>query len=86
MESTASKLQELERVRELAHSLDCIPEEDLCTLGKIAPATAEGWRKRGKGPSYILIGNRFLYPRKAVADFLQTLVRERRTVPAKAVL
>jgi hypothetical protein len=75
-----------EQVSALARSLDCIAEHDLCLLAKITPLTAESWRKRGKGPAYVLIGNRYLYPRQAVAEFVQSNVRERRTVPAKAVL
>ena len=83
---TANATEDLDRVRELAQSLDCLAEEDLCALARIKPATAEAWRKRSKGPAYVLIGNRFLYPKKSLADFLSTLVRERRTVPAKSVL
>ena len=32
------------------------------------------------------IENRYLYPRQAVAEFVQRNLRERRTLPAKAVL
>jgi hypothetical protein len=75
-----------DRVRQLAQSLDCLTEDDLVLLADITPCTAENWRKRGKGPSYILIGNRVLYPRAAVADHLQTLVRERSAPSAKGLL
>ena len=78
--------EELERISALAHSLDCIAEPDLCLLAKITPTTAETWRKRGTGPAYVLMGNRYLYPRKAVAEFLQSKVRERRATPAAGVL
>ena len=67
-----------DRIRELAQSMDCLPESDLCLLADVTPSTAEAWRKRGKGPAYILIGNRYLYPRTAVAEYLQSRVRERR--------
>jgi hypothetical protein len=77
---------DLERVRQLAQSLDCIPDEDLQLLADVEPATTESWRKRGKGPAYVLFGNRFLYPRRAVAEFLEQHVRERRAVPAKSTL
>ena len=60
----------------LAQSLDCLAEPDFCLLADITPSTAESWRKRRKGPAYILIGNRYLYPRAEVAKHLQTLVRE----------
>jgi hypothetical protein len=75
-----------DRVGTIAESLDCLTEEDLLALAKITPNTAEAWRKRGKGPAYILLGNRYLYPRGAVADYLQTLVRQRHQVSAKGLL
>ena len=68
---------DIERVRDIAQSLDCVTEPDLCLLADITPATAESWRKRGKGPAYALIGNRYLYPRSEVAAFLKSIVRER---------
>lgn len=74
------------RVTALAQSLDCIPEPDFCLLADITKTTAENWRKRGKGPAYVLIGNRYLYPRTAVAEFIQRNVRERCAKPAAGVL
>lgn len=67
----------IDRIRELAESLDCFIEEDFQALADVKPGTAEAWRKRGQGPAYIRLGNRVLYQRAAVADFLKTLVRER---------
>ena len=78
--------QELDRLRELAHSLDCLPDEDVQMLGGVKPSTTENWRKRGEGPPYVLFGNRFLYPRQPLAEFLKKRLRERDSVPAKAVL
>lgn len=73
--------------RELARSLDCIEDAELQALAKVKASTLEAWRKRGKGPAYIVFGNAILYPRAAVAEYLQTLVRERnRGVPARAML
>lgn len=69
----------------MAERLDCFLEEDFQTLADATPGTVEAWRRRGMGPAYILIGNRYLYPRKAVAEYLGTLVRERRTA-AKGAL
>ena len=74
------------RVTALAQSLDCIPEPDFCLLADITKTTAENWRKRGKGPAYVLIGNRYLYPRQAVAEYIRSNVRERRAAPAAGVL
>lgn len=63
--------------RALARSLDCLTEEELGVLAMAEPSTVEAWRKRGKGPDYILFGNRFLYPRAAVYEHLKSLVRVR---------
>ncbi len=74
-------------VRELARSLGCLTEGELQALGNLTANTVEAWRKRGTGPSYILFGNRYFYPHKAVADFLCSKVRERRpATPAKGLL
>lgn len=70
-----------ERIRALAQSLDCMTEEDLNLLTGTTPSTTLNWRKRGKGPAYTLIGNRVLYPRTAVAEYLQRNLRERSTGP-----
>ena len=70
-----------ESVRQLARSLDCIPDEELQALAKVKASTTLAWRKRGKGPAYIVFGNAILYPRAAVAEYLQSLVRER-VIPA----
>ena len=70
---------EQDQLAHLAASVDCITEHELLLLADIKPVTADAWRRRGMGPAYILIGNRYLYPRKAVAEYLGTLVRERRT-------
>lgn len=66
-----------DRLHELLCALDCFSEDDVVLLTSTAATTVEAWRKRGTGPAYILAGNRYLYPRKAVADWLQTKLRER---------
>lgn len=70
----------------LAQSLDCITDQDLQRLAGVKPSTMEAWRKRGIGPDYILFGKQYLYPRAAVAAYLQSLIRERAKVPAKGML
>jgi hypothetical protein len=80
------EFNEQDRIRDLAQSLDCIAEPDLCLLANITPNTAESWRKRGKGPAYVLIGNRYLYPRTAVSEFVQQNIRERHSAPVKEML
>jgi hypothetical protein len=76
------------RKRALAASLACLTETEVAELADVAMGTVEAWRSRGKGPDYIVIGNAFLYPRQAFADYLQTLVRERssRAISAKGQL
>ena len=70
MEATLQPAAEnqLDRLRTLADKLDCLTETDIMLLGKLSQSTVEAWRKRGTGPAYILLGNRYLYPRKAVAN------------------
>lgn len=88
MEATLQPAAEnqLDRLRTLADKLDCLTETDLMLLGKLSQSTVEAWRKRGTGPAYILLGNRYLYPRKAVAKYLEGITRERNSVAAKEAL
>jgi hypothetical protein len=65
-------------VAELARSLDCFTEAELCKLAGATPKTVEAWRKRHTGPDYVLIGNTFLYPREPLKEFLQARVRKMR--------
>lgn len=77
---------EIGRVRAMAERLDCFVEEDFQLLANATPNTVEAWRKRGQGPAYILLGRRYLYPRKAVAEYLETLVRTRQPIPEGGLL
>ena len=77
---------QLDRLRTLADKLDCLTETDIMLLGKLTQSTVEAWRKRGQGPAYILLGNRYLYPRKAVQKYLEGITRERNSVAAKEAL
>ena len=70
----------------MAERLDCFIEEDFQHLAGATPKTVEAWRKRGQGPAYILLGNRYLYPRKAVAKYLETITRERTPLGKEALL
>lgn len=79
-------LEDLERVRSMADRLDCFVEEDFQLLADATASTVEAWRRRGQGPAYILLGRRYLYPRQAVSEFLQSRVRKRATVPAGSLL
>lgn len=88
MEATLQPAAEnqLDRLRTLADKLDCLTETDIMLLGKLSQSTVEAWRKRGQGPAYILLGNRYLYPRKAVQKYLEGITRERNSVAAKEAL
>lgn len=88
MEATLQPATEnqLDRLRTLADKLDCLTETDIMLLGKLSQSTVEAWRKRGTGPAYILLGNRYLYPRKAVQKYLEGITRERNSVAAKEAL
>jgi hypothetical protein len=82
----ATATQNTERLRDMAERLDCFIEEDFQALAAATPKTVEAWRKRGRGPAYILLGNRYLYPRKAVAQYLESVTRTRSQHSAKEVL
>ena len=71
----------------LAESLEMLTERDLCELAGIEAGTADSWRKRKKGPSYSLIGNRYLYARADVLSWIECCRREiAPTTPAKDLL
>jgi predicted site-specific integrase-resolvase len=75
-----------DRIGLLAQSLDFFTEADFIALAGIKAATAEAWRKRGKGPAHVRLGNRVLYPRAAVAEFLKSNVKQRHRVGVAAAL
>lgn len=83
MEQTPA--DQLARLRALADDLECLIEEDLMLLADVTPLTAEAWRKRKQGPTHIRVGNRVLYPKSCVAEYLESLV-QRRPNAAKALL
>jgi hypothetical protein len=74
------------QVRELAASLGCMTREEFELLVSVEDTTADAWRRRGKGPRWIRAGNRVFYPRDAVRQWFESLVREPATVPAKEAL
>jgi hypothetical protein len=82
---TSATPESTDRVRNLADQLDCLTEDDFRLLAGITPLTAEAWRKRRHGPEYIRLGNRVLYPRKAVSKYIESISHERVTI-GKALL
>lgn len=73
------------RLRVLADRLECLTEQDFILLTDAAASTVQAWRKRGTGPDYVLVGNRYFYPQQAVARFMGSNVRQMAQV-AKAAL
>lgn len=82
----AANENQLDRLRSLAEKFDCITETDLMLLAKVTDLTVEAWRKRGVGPDYIVVGKRVLYPRAAVAEYLEGLTRSRTSLGKEALL
>lgn len=85
-ESEPETPPDLGRLRALADSLDCLLEEDLQLLTSTSAATTKGWANRGDGPAYCMLGNRRLYPRQAVSEWMMTRVRERKPVDVRGTL
>jgi hypothetical protein len=56
---------------QLAQEVDCWTADELMAFTGCTAATLENWRKRGKGPAYILAGNNYLYQRSAVVRWLK---------------
>lgn len=86
MENLPAAENQLDRLRTLADKLDCLTETDLMLLAKATASTVEAWRKRGTGPAYLLLGNRYLYPRKMVAQHLESITKARTTLGKEALL
>ena len=80
-----TKAAEVERLRALADSLDCLTEQDFQLLTGATTGTIEAWRKRRQGPDYIRLGNNYFYPRPAIAEHMRKLKRERHSL-GKALL
>jgi hypothetical protein len=57
-------------VQEMASRMGYITEEEFIDLAGITACTAEAWRKRGQGPDYALLGNKYYYSYESVADTL----------------
>ena len=66
---------DLSRARQVAESLDCVLEVDMQILARVTSSTCDNWRRRGTGPAYYLIGNRYLYPRRELIEFMRSSMR-----------
>lgn len=74
-----------DRLWRLLELVDAMSVSDVALLCDCEESTLEAWRKRGKGPSYVLAGNRYLYLRNDVTSWLETRRRER-SMSAKNLL
>ncbi|MRW85669.1 hypothetical protein GJ698_16435 [Pseudoduganella sp. FT26W] len=70
----------------LAKLVDCFDEEGFAKLAGVKLSTLDAWRKRGKGPEYVLLGCNYLYPIAGVQRHLSGLVRARSSSGPKRVL
>lgn len=76
----------LSRVRVMAESLGFVLDEDLQELAQVKATTTDAWRRRGKGPEYVLIGCRYMYPKEAVSRFLNSRVRQQSRIVGGGML
>jgi len=75
MEATASTNQP--GITDLAKLVHCLDELAFATLAGVKVSTLDAWRKRGKGPDYVLLGRNYLYPITAVQAYIGKCVRQR---------
>jgi hypothetical protein len=55
---------------------DFLRPEDLISLGLYTTSDAAYWaRTKGESPTFIKLGRRILYPKKAVIEFLESRMR-----------
>lgn len=73
-------------LRELADSLELVPEGDLLAITGWSDETASAYRKRGEGPPWVRLGKHVFYPRTGLRTYIQARVREQRQIPAKGLL
>ena len=70
----------------LARLVGCLDEHSFATLAGVKISTLDSWRKRGKGPTYALVGCNYLYPIEAVQQFITTKVRARSAIKPRDLL
>lgn len=73
-------------IADLARMVNCFDEESFAFLAGVKLATVEAWRKRGKGPEYILCGCNYLYPIPAIERYLASQLRHRSSIDPKSIL
>lgn len=73
-------------VADLARLVNCLDEDGFAKLAGVKTSTLDAWRKRGKGPEYVLLGRNYLYPILGVQNHVASLVRSRTSTDPKSVL
>lgn len=73
-------------VADLARLVNCLDEDGFAVLAGVKVATLNAWRKRGKGPEYILLGRNYLYPIAGLQSHVASLVRSRTSLNPKSML
>jgi len=86
MQTTATQTTQFTNIGQLARLVNCLDENDFATLAGVKTSTLESWRKRGKGPEYVLLGCNYLYPLPAVQSHLASLLRTRANIDPKTAL
>jgi hypothetical protein len=71
---------------DLARAVNCFDEHSFAALAGVKVSTLDAWRKRGKGPEYVLLGRNYLYPITAVQNHIASNVRARSGFNAIKVL
>jgi hypothetical protein len=86
MQTAATQNTQSSNVAQLARLVNCLDENDFATLAGVKKSTLDSWRKRGKGPEYVLLGCNYLYPIPSVQNHLASLLRTRTLIDPKTVL
>jgi hypothetical protein len=62
---------------ELALTVGCLTENQLALLTGCFPKTLQVWRKEGKGPSWVRLGNEVFYPKAPLQRWLEQQAQEK---------
>lgn len=73
-------------IGKLAMLVNCLDEDGFALLAGVKVSTLDAWRKRGKGPEYVLLGRNYLYPIAGVQSHVTSLVRSRTSIAPNRIL
>jgi hypothetical protein len=62
-----------------AEGAPCLDQKALAWRWGVSVRTLEGWRLRRKGPPYLKLGRRVVYPLEGILEFEQAQLRPMRT-------